>query len=761
MQNLKRYLAASVVVFACAIANGAVKSDSGAAEKQAEREKALDAAAYINHINYLYHVMDTYNDKLILRKEFDRLSLKELNLPAIPEIHSDNGEKVLGTLRKAAKSLEDLCLAEEEYQEELRRIENLKRKATKRMVREMLSPDNVGNAVKGAVRGAKFAGSKTANPYAAVAAAGVGAVVGGFGPLVNYADTIDDLRFDAETAKHELDKSKRKKMVETNDELVSDENQIVHALNIKETDILTTKQLEGLLNVFKKAADPSDLYHVLGTPSSQFNYGCYAPYWSFLASLCVSLEDYPDYALAIKAANEYERVHRDIQKNDPMTADVLIAKVTAMVQLRSADTNEIDRCLKGIDRLNERHANADWSYFCARVLADYLDRPQSAVDVLLANISSMNLEYRSKLMKYRNLYVKKPVEMEKNKMPLDANLLRARVLLQRILKRAKSDDLEKELKQFCRALTTSTIEKLYYVGDVRTDDLWEIAKKDVLSISMYYEKKMLGNRFVVFVPIQWFILGEVESKIELVKGGRVVKSIGENWGKREVMSNWKAGGSDLVMLSFKCPAKDIQGADSIRLVFPHESWPIEINYLPALGIDMQTVASAGDFTFTPVRIVFMGEKKELEKPVEKLEAKLRENRKKNHTAKLLDFKIGQYSYSTNFLESISIDSNKVFTVAYTNPTPEETHIDIDVRYYNRYGGQMCRVEVEDQPIHGREGGEWRLEYPNDIKESENPAYVLFQYHIEESMWEKYVTNPRIRNSIEKQAEKVKAESKEK
>lgn len=348
--------------------------------------------------------------------------------------------------------------------------------------------------------------------------------------------------------------------------------------------------------------------------------------------------------------------------------------------------------------------------------------------------------------------MKKPVDMEKEKMPLDANLLRARILLQRILARAKSVDLGKELKLFCKALTTSTIEKLYYVGDMRSSDLWEIAKKDVLDISLYYEKRFWGNEIVVFVPIQWFILGEVTSHIELVKGGRVVKSLDEKVGDRKVMCNWKAGGPDLVELRYRCPANHIRGADFVRLVFPHESWPIEVNYLPALGIDMQTMESDGDFAFTPVRILFMGEKKDLEKPIDKLEAKLLENHLKDYTAKLLDFKIGQIAYSTNFLESISIDSNKLFTVAYTNPTPEQTHIDLDVRYYNRYGGQVCRIEVEGQQILGYQGGCWCLEYPSDIKEGDEPAYVLLQYHIEESMWEKYVTNPRIRSSVEKQAE---------
>lgn len=748
------------IIVACVCSVGVLRADpvvSNSAEVQQEKNRAaaLDAAAYINYLNYLYCVMETYNDKRILRQEFDRISIKELNVASIPEIKDDEGTLILDALIDTAKKLEELCLAEEEYKETLRDIKNKKRRATKRMVRDMLNPENIAKGADGAVRGFKTGAQLTKTKTGAVVGSAAGALEGACGPVIEYADVLDNLQFDAETAQITLDKTKRKELVDANEKLLLKETTIAKRLGLLPADILTGNQMSRLIEQFKKETrEPSDLCRVLGSESSQKNFGCYAPYWSFLAALCVRKEN-PNYPLAIKAAEEYERVHRDIQKNDPMTAEALISKVTAMVAMESTNTTEIVRCLKKIDQLNECHKHADWSYFCARVYFDYLDDPQSAVKVLLDSIASMNTEYGTELYSYRSFYKKCDHPMSKGEMPYDADLLRARVFLRDILDKVKSGDLEKELRRFCQSHTTSTLEKLYYVGSMRHEDLWNLAKEDVMAISLKYVVKVRGNEIYVELPIQWFILGELTAKIELVKGGKVVKVLDEMSDKRVVLEQRLSAPFDLVRMRFRCWKKDIQNADAVRLIIPHGSWKnIEVTYQPAYGIDMQHMKCSSEFKFTPVRILFMGEKKDLQSPDDKLKARLLENSLVNYSANLYDFKVGKVACETNFVQYVNIDSNNAFHVAYTNPTPEETHIDIDVRYYNRYGGQVCRVELENRGIKGYEGGSWSLDWPSEIGKVEKPAYVLFQYHIEQSIWERYVTNPLKRRSIEKQAEEA-------
>ena len=97
------------------------------------------------------------------------------------------------------------------------------------------------------------------------------------------------------------------------------------------------------------------------------------------------------------------------------------------------------------------------------------------------------------------------------------------------------------------------------------------------------------------------------------------------------------------------------------------------------------------------------------------------------------FQFGTTSYCTNFLTSLSIDKDRAFEVAYTNPTPHKTDIDLDVSYFSKYGAKLCNVKSE-QEITALSGGKWKLDWPSDMAGSELPSYVLFQYHVDNDVF---------------------------
>ena len=75
---------------------------------------------------------------------------------------------------------------------------------------------------------------------------------------------------------------------------------------------------------------------------------------------------------------------------------------------------------------------------------------------------------------------------------------------------------------------------------------------------------------------------------------------------------------------------------------------------------------------------------------------------------------------------------------YTNPTPYNTSIDIVVSYYSRYGAKMCSVRFSHKLKAGTDGT-WELPWPLDMLGSGLPAYVLFQYHVDNEIWDRWVS----------------------
>lgn len=709
------------------------KLDLGANQEIFNRNLSLDFAAYINYLNYVYYIVETYNDSLVLAEEYEKLSIKKINLPALPKLQGDEGQNMLTAIQNLSDELYKLKLSEDEYKEIQRQLENQKRLERKKMVYKMLSAENVKKVAKdtaaGVVKGAKL----SKNVAGAITGAAFGIVKGASGPYREYDLIMEDLQERRERAEFELNKAKKAAAKKASDELMKAETRFIKALDMKEADIVNPDEMEKLTKTLK-GPDRNAMFNVLKSDHTQKLYHNFAPYWCYLASLAVTV-DKPNYNIAVHAATEYENVHRNIQKNDPMTADVLIAKVTAMVNLESTNTVEIARCLNKIEDLNEMHLNPDWSYFCASVWFSYLKDNNKAIDTITTSISALNIAYSSRLVEYRNLYKKgeSDFETKKNKMPLDASLLRARVLLRNIIEDSKEYDFKESLEEICRSSTISALEKLYYCGKVRPDDLWGIAEKEVLEISLNYQEMLTGNEFYLYVPISWFMLGEVKSELQLIKDGKTVRALHEARNKRRVMRSQKEDGPDLVRLRFACKKKDLVGVDSVRLKFPHESWPVEITYKPSLGFDLENITQSKNYT--PVMIDFMGVKKDLVSPDQNIKKLILDNGMPNHSRRLIPFVYGKLNISTNFLSSLTIDKFRNLTVAYTNPTPQTTSIEMRVGYYSRYGARICEVTGKET-IQKSSSGEWNLPWPETMNGSEKPCFVLFQYHIDQDVWDK-------------------------
>lgn len=731
-----RILFLCAVVFSCslAFAENGVTGSLKQSRLDADRESALDTVAYINQMNYAYVVMKTYHNVLAVQEEYEKISLDRIDVTRIPSFSYD-GKAMLNLIQSMLDALEKLKMNESDHQYYQEVLEDQRRRAKKDMWMKVIAaaPRALNDAKDVVVKQAGKGDAYTVSGQAILTLA-ADLISGPIMAQMDYEKTLDELRASNAEHQYKYEKAKEKEVHEANKLLLNAEFEFVKDKNLTKEDVITPKELESLVNTLKDGK-PERVLVLLNTPDMRSHFRHFAPYWYYLASFAVKCKNYE---VAIEASEKFFKEYRGLVKVDPMVAQTAIAGVTALIATKSGDEEKIRNLLKRIADVNYNNVNPDYSYFCADVLYNILNAPYEALKVLEASNASIEGRFESKLMDYRNKYSAKEMTFEEKDLPRDIDLLRIRTLYNDILADRKSEGLSENMLDICANQTASSLEKLFYIGRVRIVDLWKEAKKDVLAIKLKYVRPWGKNKFLVEIPVSWFLLGEVEPKLSLCKGDKVLGVKSEDVAKRKIRKNDAGIGSDVVTLTFVCPGKELRGVDSVRLSFEHKAWPIEIEYRPSLAFDVQSgEGQGGETIYTPVKIKFMGQEKDLLAPPDNVKEAILKDKLEKHTHCLLPFQNGTVDYCTNFLTSVTIDENRNFKVAYTNPTPYRTHIDLKVGYYSRYGARLCNVELDNIAINPYSGDVWNLEWPKDMEGSDLPSQVLFQYHIESGVWDKW------------------------
>ena len=745
---MKKSCAMAMILLSSTIAIGLEKTGETLqdARTAADRETALNTVAYINRLNYAYTVMKTYQNVIAIQDMHDMMSLDGIDLRKIPAFTYEKTAMV-DLIKEMLKSLSEMKMAEEDHEFYQKKIEDSRRRAKKEMWLKLLT--SMPAAIKSGADAVHDGLSQGGNPYvvageAVLAVAGnvVGAPVEA---ILNYDKTLYEMQVATSEEHFKYNRKKANKVHEAHDRLLSAEWAFVHEKNLQSEDISSPKELQALVNALK-VGDAEKVYKVLNTEDMRRHYPRFADYWYYLASFAVVVKDWD---VAIEAAKRFFQEHRGLQKVDKMTAQVAVAGVTAIIGKGRKDPNIVgvsteDKKLIGewLDKVrwvNGDASNPDYSYFCADIYYHILCDSKTALEILAASNAYIEGNFESKLVEYRNLYSKGEVTMDESQLPKNSDLIRIRTLYNDILKDNRDlARLEKNALNLCRNRTSSSVEKLFYVGRVRVDDLWGLAKQDVLAIKMRYIRPTFrSNKFTVELPVSWFLLGEVESKVMLCRGAKVAVTLTEERAERKIRTNESGIGTDIVTMTFFCKRKMLPGVDSVKLSFAHPSWPIEVMYKPSLAFDVQAGEGQESTTeYVPVKIKFMGSEKDLTSPPVNVRETIEKDKKKHYSHYLQPFQFGEVVYRTNFLNAISIDQDRTFKVSYTNPTPYKTDIDLSVRYYTKYGALLCEVEAEEK-LTKESGGEWKLSWPADMLGTELPAYIMFQYHVENDVFDKW------------------------
>ena len=746
------------------------------------QEDARNTIALINHINYLYVMLNTYNNICVLQDEYDKLSLKKIDPTKIPNRTLE--QKVEGALL----TLEGLKMQEEEYAFYKEMLEDDKMAERKKLFFQVLLA--LPNAVKGGMESAGDAAKSNSggDPASKALAIVVASITGSgksllkdtFGSVVDYQTRLAELRKRNKEYKFEYDKKKFKELASYNRAMLAAEVELAREFGLKTDDIVNGEEVTELIECIK-GNERKTIFYNLRMDQNKRHFATFPMFWYYLTTTAVEYEEYDE---AISAAERFEAVNSGFIKTDVTCAYVAIAKVTAMIALEKFknenDRKEITRNLEIIQYVNMNDRYPDWSYYCASIYNDILDAPDEAKKILTTLIANLEGRYQNRLKKYCDLFSKKELPVETNPIPIEANLLRARVLYKDILQSMKNPNLEKELVYMCSKNTMASIEKLYYVGDVRVSDLWKVAEKDVLDIRLYYQTNTFSkNEIVIDLPINWFLLGDVDAKVTLQMNNQEVKTLKELSSKRTIRKNPNGIDQSIVRLRYKCPKSILRGIDAIVLDFPHESWPVKITYAPGEGYSLQDVGYNDENTpFIPTQIIFMDKNvRDLQKP-ESLPGLVDDDTrtgvnldqfKRKEDIKLAEssgiplwvahvlyaFKeasagthymavyqtgntslINKYGDKDYFIPSIEVTDDKDVLVSYANRTAEQGKIDIEISFYTEYGAQICAMD-DSVDLVPESDGTLTFKWPDELKDSKAPKYVLVQYLVSQGVWDKY------------------------
>ena len=723
----------TMTVVVLLLASAAIAQDVAPAKSGEVDPNVQNTIAYINQMNYAYVVMKTYHNPLAVQEQYERIALDKIDITSIPD-YEYNGKSVKDLILEMQTKLHDLAVADKDYAY-YKECQEESRKFRKKMLwfdLAMSAPMALKNAGDVIVKNSGKADGYTVSFEAICTLAGD--LIGGPVKKVNdYQNEVENMRIANREHEFRYEASKEAAVHEANQALLKAEFDFAKNLGLKRSDIVSPDELQHLMDVLK-IGEQDKVYKLLNTPDMKRHFDVFAPYWYYLALSAVSTKHFED---AVDSAEMFFKRHRGLMKVDPMVAQAAVVEATALVGLECKDRSRLEAVLKKICDINYSNANSDQSYFCAEVLHRYLHDSENAQRVIEASIARLEGTFEQKLITYRNLY-KEAKEDEKEKwreIPNDIDLLRARNLYSEILQGRTEGDLRSKMMSIVASDTTSALEKLFYVGKVRVDDLWAEAKKDILAIGLWhYRRSVRADSFYVEMPVSWFILGEVKPKITLKRGNDAVKVLDEVFAERKIKANKAGVGADVVSIAFSSK-ESLVGIDSVMLDFPHKSWPIQVVYKPSVDFNISEGRGRNDMTaYTPVEITFMGQRKDLMTPAAGVEQSIKSGKLPKYSDFLTPFKFGEVKYADKFLRTLNVDQNRTFHVAYTNPSPFQTSIELDVKYFTKFGAQMCHVE-SDEKIYARSGGEWELKWPEEVRGTELPALIYFQYHVDSGAWD--------------------------
>ena len=577
-------------------------------------EIALNTQAYVNHINSVVETIRSYNNVIVLMEEYNALS-DNLDLDKI--VMAD--EEVKESIKAIMDKLHEFMKKESEWKQFKEGVDGRRERAKLQQWAKFWKGgvDSLEQGVKDASAAVDAAHIANVNPYMAGIRGAVAAVKefakNSIDCYFDYQSAVAELRDEVKRKKYELGEEKKDELHVLNKEMldrqVAWQKKYYGVNGFGDLQRVTPGEVGELIEKIKKTRGVNTgNYKVLMQMKEKFP--SFPMYWYYLALSAVEANEYRE---ALLACQQFEKVNRGLFRYDKMARGAAIAKISAMLGLDEVDKDEIGRLIGVVEHNNWKSDDVDASYFAASVCHSVLGDSQRAKRILEAAMFSLEGRYTQRLKDYADLFGKSLNEVKGDvQPPVFFDLAKCRALRAEIEQGTGKELPVQVLRKVCELETTSSYEKLYYVGKLRVEDLWVRAKQDVEDIKVWFKPKSssVGGQYVVQFPISWVILGDMRPKLAFYMGKKKIGELQES--KRYMGYDNLHGKGRVVRVLFDVNICKLNSfCSEVRLTLDNAAWPVEIEYEPHSGVNVMSGEFRSDDDrayFTAKRLVsFMGE----------------------------------------------------------------------------------------------------------------------------------------------------------
>lgn len=549
-------------------------------------ENRIATIQFMNYMNYVVNVLSSYRNVFVLEEEYKNLSDNRLNLD---RVDSD----VLEAIKTMLDTIYSMRANDKEREWFMGKL-NQDRQRRQHDILVGIMKNTTGLAVDAASQN-----------WNAVVTGIAGTVGNAYSDWANLQQTLERENNEIQFT---YDRKKEDQLHEQNKKQLDVQFVLMNKYNIGDQYRFTRDNAKSLVEAVK-ASNPKRVYTRLRSMKENLP-SCdqFPMFWKHYAWFSLAA-GHPDEAL--DACDHFDVVNQhSIFRCDPMAAQVAMTRVSAMIALGKVDVNAVHRALKTIEAYNYDGTDVDMAYFCASTYYSLLGDTESALKTLDALKDVLEERARDDLIGYRDLFAKEELTAPWATPPVMIDLMRCHVLQKVIADSIPDGDFHKTLESILENSNSSSIEKLFFVGDVRVRDLWKQARPDVEAIHLRYEKHDIkANSLVALVPISWFALGDYPIRLDLLKEKNVVGSIDEVIKERKIALDRTVGDQTFARIEMKCPTSLIKGVDDYVLRLRHKSWPVAVHFRPPVAVDVHNAKFKDDVTdFIPTRVEFMNGK---------------------------------------------------------------------------------------------------------------------------------------------------------
>jgi len=332
----------------------------------ANKDAVLDTIAQINHINWVWNTIKTYNNVVVLEEEYDKISSGNLNLNRIPDEETlDRITKMLDTLYALRKDDREMRHWRQNFNESRdRKLKTYYLKASKEAV------DTLAAQAKECCSLWDWA-TNPAGSLVAVAQTAWNMSHYSVSLYNDYDNFVYELDNEAAEKNFAFDSAKMDILHQQNKDLLQDQWRLIRRYHLDDRLRVSDIDIKMLLAALKDDSH-SRIYNRLVPMGERFS--LFPEYWYYLS--CAALET-GNFKKGVEACDTFFKVNRGVFRDDPMEGTVALNKAF-MLEKTDANKPELRRCLEMAWKNNALRGDWQISYLAAIMYKGVFDEKNKA-----------------------------------------------------------------------------------------------------------------------------------------------------------------------------------------------------------------------------------------------------------------------------------------------------------------------------------------------------------------------------------------------